>query len=485
MNIQYEGNNFSEFIEKLKKINIPEIYIEFVEDTVYCNLPGKFLFINEFYSTFQKKGFGTKALKKITKLADEYKINLFLFPYGTSKYFFLKFDFEEKFKKYSGLFESLKLFRFFKGYEEEHFNYLKKNKFKKNFKDIFDPTKLYAIDFFCSGGGMTFGFKKAGIDVIAGIDIDINCKKTYELNNPNSYFLNKDIFEYNQSDLVKDLDLPCSNNLVFIGCSPCQYWSLINNKKENSRKGKGLLIEFARFVKRYNPAYVVIENVPNIINNFEESGLTSFINFLKRNKYEVKYNIYKLSEYGVPQTRKRFSLIASRVNSNKIEPLKSNTILTVYDYIGTHNGFPKVSAGNKDDTSFQHITAGLSEENLKLVKDTPKNSKKSLKKRKYYSGKGFKDSYSRMIWSELSPTITTKFFSISNGRFIHPEENRGISIREGATLQTFPKEYIFYGTSITNLAKMIGNAVPPEFARRIAIELIKNFKEYLNYEENN
>ena len=339
-------------------------------------------------------------------------------------------------------------------------------------------SNLCAIDFFCSGGGMTHGFLKAGIKVIAGIDIDNRCKETYELNNSGAKFICKDIFLYNEIELQNDIGISKNDDdLIFIGCSPCQYWSLLNRKKESSAKTKDLLKEFARFVRFYNPGYVVIENVPNIIKNIKESGLQDVIDELTSKGYVISYNVYSLQNYGVPQTRKRFSLVADRVSKRKIEPKPSNKVLTVRDMIGVHNGFPKVEAGYRDLSLFQHTVSSLSKENLELVFSTPINETKSLKKRKSYSGSGFKDSYSRMSWDKPSPTITTKFYSISNGRFIHPEENRGISLREGATLQTFPINYVFHSKYITTVAKMIGNAVPPEFARRIGTEIIKSYKE--------
>jgi len=197
---------------------------------------------------------------------------------------------------------------------------------------------------------------------------------------------------------------------------------------------------------------------------------------LENRNYIVYWDVHKLNEYGVPQTRKRFTLIASRVTTEKIIPEKSKNKPVVSDFIGEKNGFPKVEAGNKDNTEFQHSVAGLSKENLEALSKTPKNGGNSVKKRKYFTGKGFRDSYSRMSWDKPAPTITTKFFSISNGRFAHPEENRAISLREGATLQTFPKDYVFHAKSIAANARMIGNAVPPEFAKRIGEAIIKGLK---------
>ncbi len=339
--------------------------------------------------------------------------------------------------------------------------------------------KLKAIDFFCSGGGMTYGMRKAGIDVIAGIDNDPDVKDTYEKNNPGTKFIQADVFKLKEVDLFKYTGINKNDdNLIFIGCSPCQYWSIIQTDKEKSKKSKDLLKEFHRFVKFYNPGVVVVENVPGLERKAEESGLKEFIDDLKNRNYKVYWDVHNLNEYGVPQTRKRFSLIASRVTTEKIVPEKSTNKPVVSDFIGEKNGFPKVKAGNKDNTEFQHSVAGLSKENLEALSKTPKNGGNSVKKRKYFTGKGFRDSYSRMSWGKPAPTITTKFFSISNGRFAHPEENRAISLREGATLQTFPKDYVFYAKSMQANARMIGNAVPPEFARRIG----KAIKKKLNNE---
>ena len=330
-----------------------------------------------------------------------------------------------------------------------------------------------AIDFFCSGGGMTAGMRQAGIDVIAGIDFDIEVKDTYETNNPGSKFIYADVFELKSEDLEQKLNLSKNDdNMIFIGCSPCQYWSIIRTNKEKSQKSKDLLKEFHRFVKHFNPGFVVVENVPGLERKSSESGLDNFISDLKEMGYEVSNEVYNLNEYGVPQTRKRFSLIASRVVNKKITPNKSNKKYVVKDFIGEKNGFKKVNAGHKDKSDFMHTVSSLSEDNLTALKRTLPGGVPA-KKRLKFKGNGFKDSYGRMEWDKPAPTITTKFFSLSNGRFGHPEEDRALSLREGATLQTFPKTYKFMAKSRASIARMIGNAVPPEFARRIGEAIIE------------
>lgn len=348
--------------------------------------------------------------------------------------------------------------------------------------------KLKAVDFFCSGGGMSFGMKKAGVKILAGIDVDQTCEETYTTNIKGAKFIHANIFDYTEKTLEETLNLTKNDdNLILIGCSPCQFWSIVNTDKTKSAESKNLLIEFSRFVKYLNPGYVVVENVPGVLRRKEESGLSEFIVWLESSGYNVHFDVHNVSDYGVPQNRRRFTLIANRVSKNEIIPVKKRgKKLTVRDVIGIWNGFPKVNAGHKDTSVFLHTVAGLKDINIKRLNLTEKDGgsrisyadNEALAPPCHRNDKeNFKDSYGRMAWDKQSPTITTKFFSISNGRFAHPEENRAISLREGAVLQSFPKSYIFKTTSIANTARMIGNAVPPKYAQAIAKSIIKNHQD--------
>lgn len=344
---------------------------------------------------------------------------------------------------------------------------------------------LKAVDFFCSGGGMSYGIQSAGIQVLAGIDFDVNCKETYEANIKGAEFIHADVFDLKEQDLEKRLSLKKNDNdLVLIGCSPCQFWSIINTTKEKSKQSKNLLIEFHRFVKYFNPGYVVVENVPGVLRKKEESGLDEFILCLKNNGYIVHFEVHEVSNYGVPQHRKRFTLIANRITNVELKPiLRIGEKITVRDVLGVKNGFPKVTQGQRDDTDFLHSVAGLNALNLERLNLTPKdggtrmayvNDKRLAPRCHYRKTDGFMDIYGRMWWDKPAPTITTKFFSFSNGRFGHPEENRAISLREGATLQSFPLNYKFFGSSNSNIARMIGNAVPPQYAYAVGRAIIQN-----------
>jgi DNA (cytosine-5)-methyltransferase 1 len=346
-------------------------------------------------------------------------------------------------------------------------------------------TDYKAIDFFCSGGGMSYGMQQAGIKILAGIDFDRNCEETYKANIKDAEFILADVFELKEDYLEKKLLLrKHDDNLIFIGCSPCQFWSIINTTREKSKKSKDLLKEFRRFVEYFNPGYVIVENVPGVLIRKEESGLEDFIKWLNNNNYKIHSRVHEVSEYGVPQHRKRFTLIANRVTGKEVEPIKNHgRKLTVRDVLGEKNGFSKIKAGHKDNTPFMHTVAGLEEINIKRLELTKKNGgtrlsyadNEELAPDCHKNNKeNFKDTYGRMWWDRPSPTITTKFFSISNGRFAHPEENRAISLREGAVLQSFPKDYIFNTTSIANTARMIGNAVPPKYAEAIGRAIINS-----------
>lgn len=356
---------------------------------------------------------------------------------------------------------------------------------KQNEKNTKNRSSLKAVDFFCSGGGMSSGLQNSGINILAGIDYDISCKETYESNINGAKFIHADAFSYTEQQLEQELNLQKNdNNLILIGCSPCQYWSIIPTKKQKSEASKDLLKEFRRFVEYFNPGYVIVENVPGVKRRKTESGLEDFITWLEQNSYTVHASIHEVSEYGVPQHRKRFTLIANRITKDIIQPVKSTSEKkSVQDFIGERNGFPKINHGHKDSSDFLHTTAGLNQKNLNRLAVTPHNGGTRMAyvfneelAAPCHFGKTnvFTDIYGRMWWDRPAPTITTKFFSISNGRFAHPEENRAISLREGAVLQSFPKDYIFKGSSIAKIAQMIGNAVPPIYATAIGKAIINN-----------
>jgi DNA (cytosine-5)-methyltransferase 1 len=347
--------------------------------------------------------------------------------------------------------------------------------------------KLKAVDFFCGAGGMSFGLQKAGIHIIGGIDNSPECEQTYKFNIPGAEFILHDITTLSPEELSFRLGIKTNDSkLIFAGCSPCQFWSKIRADKRKSAQTAFLLKHFQRFIDYFRPGFVVIENVPGLYKQ-KETPLSDFTEFLKTNGYVFDEGIINANHYGVPQNRKRYLLLASRVSEKILLPRpEKNSCLTVRSYLGEGNGFQKITAGHRDDSIFLHTASKLSPQNLQRIRLTPKSggSRKSWKddnelQISAYRGKDeiFRDVYGRMYWDKPAPTITTKFYSFSNGRFGHPEEDRAISIREGATLQTFPKDFVFYGDSLQTLGRQIGNAVPPNLAYKIGQHLMGIFSD--------
>lgn len=342
---------------------------------------------------------------------------------------------------------------------------------------------MKAVDFFCGAGGVTCGFKQAGIDVVVGIDIDATCKDTYEKNNKGAKFLEADISDLAKEKLGTDYNISKNDDdLIFIGCSPCQYFTNLKTDKTKSESSRMLLESFREFVDYYRPGYVFIENVPGIEKK-KESPLKDFKKYLSNNGYVFSDKVINAKYLGVPQNRRRYILVATRVKDSISLPEQNkdkNEFVTLRKAIGNKKTFPVVKAGHTDITNFQHSVAAVSELNLKRLKNTPKDggtrlnwaNNNELQLDCYKKHDGHTDVYGRMYWDKPSPTITTKFRYTSTGRYSHPEQDRAISIREGATLQSFPLDYVFYANSQNEMARMIGNAVPPKLAEKVAEVII-------------
>jgi len=336
-------------------------------------------------------------------------------------------------------------------------------------------SELKAIDFFCGAGGVTCGFKQAGVDVLGGIDNELAFKDTYEKNN-DAHFLHKDISDLTPEELVEKFGIDKDDpNLIFIGCSPCQYYSNIRTDKSKSSESRLLLDDFKKFVDEFQPGFVFVENVPGFEKD-EDSPLQKFKIYLGNSGYFFDDKIINAKDYGIPQNRRRYVLIASKSDRNiKVPTGDPEHKLLVEDILRNSELFPPIEAGHKDDSDFIHWTAKLSDLNLKRISQTPIDGGNrlawaddpELQLDCYKGRKGHEDVYGRMRWSDVAPTITTKFHSLSNGRYGHPEQNRAISLREGASLQSFPEDYLFYSNSMGLIAKMIGNAVPPLLAQKI------------------
>ena len=336
-----------------------------------------------------------------------------------------------------------------------------------------------AIDLFCGIGGLTYGIQQAGIKVLAGIDIDSSCKYAYEKNN-NSIFINKSIKDIQSSDIVSLF--PEKDIKILVGCAPCQPFSNYQKDKDMKIKHKdwNLLNEFLRLIIESKPDIVSMENVPALL---KQDIFLNFVKVLEQNNYFVTYKIHDAQNYGVPQRRNRLVLLASKFGEIEFLDIKEK-IKTVKEAIGT---LPEIEAGEVYKEDLIHRSSKLNNLNLqRIIISVPGKTWESWPKEllpecyKKKSGSTYKSVYGRMKWDEVAPTLTTQFYNYGTGRYGHPEQNRAISLREGAILQSFPKDYIFTENNnfkFTEIARHIGNAVPPKLAEYIGKTIITHLKE--------
>lgn len=336
------------------------------------------------------------------------------------------------------------------------------------------------VDLFCGVGGLTCGFEKAGLNVVAGYDLDESCEYTYTHNN-NALFINKNIEDVTGDEIKSHLE--GYDIKVLAGCAPCQPFSRHQKDKSNRRKHKDwkLLYQFGRLVKDVEPDIVSMENVPELE---KEEVFDDFVKTLEDLKYNVTYKIVNAADYGVPQRRKRLLLLAAKDKEiTFIKPTHQKPV-TVRETI---ENLPKVGAGDKIESDNLHFTATLSKKNIERIqhsvqggtwRDWPKELVLDCHKKE--SGQTYSSVYGRMKWDDVAPTITTQFTAYGTGRFGHPEQDRALTLREGAMLQSFPQDYSFVPAGekvvLKKVSRYIGNAVPPRLGEIIGLSIISHFE---------
>ncbi len=350
-----------------------------------------------------------------------------------------------------------------------------------------EQPRIEVVDLFCGIGGLSYGMQSRGLHVLAGYDLDSTCQFAYEFNT-GACFIHKDIRKVSGEDIRSRY----SNNAIKVlaGCAPCQPFSSYAYKKKDKDPNKyDLLYEFGRLVKEVQPDVVTMENVPAIKSFKLKNVLSDFVTTLKTEGYSVNYKIVYCPNYGVPQTRRRLVLLASRLGDiHFISPThKKGHYRTVREVIGS---LPPIHSGETCPTDNLHKSAALGALNLQRIQATPyggswKDWPKELwlECHKKEKGKSFGGVYGRMVWDEPSPTITTQCTGLGNGRFGHPDQDRAISVREAALLQTFPMSYQFFSSeeeiSITKASRYIGNAVPPRLGEVIGESIKEHIRNTL------
>ena len=337
---------------------------------------------------------------------------------------------------------------------------------------------ITCVDLFCGVGGLTHGLTRGGIAVIAGVDFDPACRFSYESNNL-AKFLHRDVRKLTAEEVSSSFGTASIRLLA--GCAPCQPFSTYSRARRGRRSGEmwDLLAKFGRLVREVRPELVTMENVPELAQH------PVFDGFLRDlSGYLISYGIVECERYGIPQTRKRLVLLASRLGSVRlVEPEAPSLVATVRSAIG---GLGPISAGECDAVDAMHSACRLSEINLRRIRasqpgGTWRDWEEDLVAACHRKGSGatYPSVYGRMEWDRPSPTVTTQCFGYGNGRFGHPEQDRAITLREAAILQTFPPEYRFLPEGerpkFALMGRLIGNAVPVRLGEVIA----KSFRQHL------
>ncbi|MCQ1805098.1 DNA cytosine methyltransferase [Neorhizobium galegae] len=340
-------------------------------------------------------------------------------------------------------------------------------------KDSALEPRIAAIDLFCGVGGLTRGLERAGIDVKLGVDIDSACEYPYLANN-DAAFLLKSVADLEVVDLTSKLS--GAEYTLLAGCAPCQPFSTYQQKSGPTDERWHLLGHFERLAGELNPDFITMENVPNLA---RQSVFTKFVTELEALNFHVTYGVVNCAEFGVPQQRQRLVLLASKLGPIALLRTKTKR-KTVRQAIG---GLPPIEAGEAYDSDPLHQASELSNLNKRRIRASVPggtwrdwNQELVAECHKRETGKTYPGVYGRMEWDQPAPTMTTQYFGFGNGRFGHPEQDRAISLREGAILQSFPKSYKFVrkGDPIycKTIGRLIGNAVPVKLAEAIGKSIV-------------
>lgn len=339
---------------------------------------------------------------------------------------------------------------------------------------------IKAVDFFCGAGGLTRGLLDSGIDVILGIDSDEGCRKTFDTNNAPATFKQADVRELSVDEIAQEVRGIPENELMFAACAPCQPFSKQRTVVKNKRQST-LLGYFSGFVEAFQPEYIFVENVPGIAKVRGNSTYRRFLAMLTRHGYFYDAADVDAKNYGVPQTRRRHILLARKSSPMRIPELTHGPTGAPYVTVRmTISHFPPIGAGETHWRVPNHRASVLSELNLRRIQSTapdggdrrdwPDELVLDCHKGDYH---GHTDVYGRMWWDRPAPALTCKCHSLSNGRYGHPEQDRAISLREAAALQTYRDDYVFYGKSKGHVGNQIGNSVPVRLAHIIGREFLR------------
>jgi len=348
---------------------------------------------------------------------------------------------------------------------------------------------LSVLDLFSGAGGTAWGFLQAGFRIAAAVEKDPRAADTYEANigvRPKVV----DITELDPGDFREEIGLRTGDLDVLIGCPPCQGFTRMRNAEGAGDPRNPLVLRYLDYVREFRPRFAVFENVPGLART--EHG-KRFYDALLGGLEDLGYKLesYRLdaADYGVPQHRKRIVIIAGREGEEPPFPEPTHAApgslevirglkhpwVTVREAIG---GYPALRAGEQSDAPPNHRARRIGKRVLEFIRQVPHDggSRTDVPKEAWLPchlrHSGHKDVYGRLAWDRPSNVITSGCTNVSKGRFVHPEQDRGLSVREAARLQGFPDEFVFAG-GIDSASWQIGNAVPPPLAEAVARALME------------
>ena len=336
------------------------------------------------------------------------------------------------------------------------------------------------LDFFSGCGGTSAGLHAAGLQILAGIDCDPAASATYRLNFPNSDFLEVDI-RTAETTALDDAARRTPAGLVISACAPCQPYSTMRRGGRSTSPDRSLLLTLIPFIERLQPDAILVENVPGMQKIPGASTWNRFRRALHRMGYSMTWEVVDCRTYGVPQRRRRLVLLASRHGPIALpEPTHGPGRLpysTIREWI---EDLPPLEAGDIDPNDTNHRAAGLGDLNMRRIKALKEGGSRSdwpdeLWLDCHRKNQGHEDVYGRMKFDSYAPVLTTKCTDITNGRFGHPVQNRAISVREAASIQTFPRSFSFTG-GIRSSTRQVGNAVPVLLAQRLGEHIIQHLR---------
>jgi len=339
---------------------------------------------------------------------------------------------------------------------------------------------IRVADFFCGCGGTSAGLRAAGMDIRFGLDIDAEASATYRRNFPDAEFLEGDVAGLDPST-VAALIGEGGGPLLVAACAPCQPYSTFASGSPRDGR-RTLLLRLVPILEELQPDYVLIENVPGLREPAPASTFNRFCKALARLGFDTTTAVVDCRDYGVPQRRRRLVLIASRHGAVEL-PAPTHGFAdgllpsaTVNDWIGD---FPPINSGDVHPTVPNHQASALSPLNLRRIRATPEGGNRDdwpdeLQLVCHKNHSGHSDVYGRLRRDGQAPVLTTKCTSLSNGRYGHPTQDRPISVREAASLQTFPTDFVFVG-GIKSATRQVGNAVPVLLSQRMGEAIVRHW----------